>query len=52
MSEIDEILFGKDLNGLRDELQWQLNMGETLGGAICSEIVWRIEAFEASGEEL
>jgi len=43
MNEIEEILQGKNLADLKLELEFQLKNGESLGGAICSEIVYRIE---------
>jgi len=42
MTELAEILDGKNLEQLQIELDYQLAQGETLGGTICSEIVWRL----------
>jgi len=43
MSELDELIFGKSKAELEIELQYQLSQGESLGGTICSEIVYAID---------
>jgi hypothetical protein len=42
MDEIDEIIDGKTIKELEDELCFQLEMGESIGGEICSRILHAI----------
>lgn len=43
MNELEEMTFGKSLEELKIELEFQVKQGENLGGAICSHIVYKIE---------
>jgi hypothetical protein len=43
MTELEELTNEKTLEELKNELRFQLRQGESLGGAICSEIVFEIE---------
>lgn len=44
MSELDELTEGKSLAELQKELDYQINkMGESIGGIICSHIIYQIE---------
>lgn len=43
MNELDEMTFGKSLEELKIELEFQIKQGESLGGTICSHIVYKIQ---------
>ena len=48
MTELDELTEGKSLQELETELNYQLKMGESLGGTICSHIVAKINQLKIS----
>ena len=39
MNEIEELIFNKSFNDLKEELFHQIKMGSSLGGIICSTII-------------
>ena len=51
-SELLEMTNGKNLAELQKELEYQQSMGETLGGAICSHIVYEMEKLRALANRL
>ena len=42
MTELDEMTDGKNLTELQKELEFQLANGESIGGTICSHIMFHI----------
>lgn len=46
MNELSEITEGKTIDELKVELKFQQEMGETLGGTICSHIRFVIATLE------
>lgn len=49
MTELDEITNGKSLTELQEELKYQLAMGESLGGTICSHILFHLQKEKVNG---
>jgi len=52
VSEVDEITSGKNVHQLWIEYYFQLKMGESEGGTICSEIVEKINVLQANLTEM